>query len=366
MSLAGTIVAAAARERSAEAAAWWKSGLTLTALVLAMTAVAVLSLATGAVPLGPERVLHILWTGRPGGLDPALARDATIVLDIRLPRTLVGLTVGAALAFSGALLQGLFRNPLADPALIGVSSGAAFAAALVIVFGHRFATGPAVLPFQILPAASFAGALITTILLYAVATQRGRTSIATMLLAGVALAALAGAGTGFLSFLSDDRQLRDISFWMLGSIGGSTWTKALAILPMLGCVLAAGPLLARALNALVLGEAEAFHLGIAVERVKRIAIVTVSVAVGAAVSTAGLVGFVGLIVPHVVRMTVGPDHRLLLPASALLGAAFLVLADMVARTIVAPAELPLGIVTALVGAPYFLWRLLRRDTAIDG
>lgn len=345
-----------------------KAVLVLALLALAVAAAAILALGSGAVPLGAERVLRILWLGRSGiAGDPGLARDAAIVLDIRLPRILVAIVIGASLAFSGALLQGLFRNPLADPMLVGVSPGAALAAAAVIVFGHRLAVpGSASLPFPVLPAASFAGALLTTTLLYAIATRRGKTSIGTMLLAGVALSALAGAGTGFLSFASNDRQLRDISFWMLGSLGGATWTKVWVIAPMLGVVLACGPFLARALNAFVLGEAEAFHLGFAVQRTKRLAIVAVAVAVGAAVSTAGLVGFVGLVVPHVIRMAVGPDHRLLLPASALLGAVLLLLADIVARTAVAPAELPIGIVTALIGAPYFLWLLLRQGGALEG
>lgn len=336
-------------------------------LAAGLVAVAIVSLGIGAVPLRVERVAEVLWMGREAARgDPMLMRDAVIVLDIRLPRMFVGLLVGAALATAGALLQGLFRNPLADPALVGVSSGSALAAAAVIVLGHRFAVGPGPLPFAFLPIASFVGALAATFLLYAIATRRGRTSVATMLLAGVALAALAGSGTGFLAFLSDDRQLRDLSFWTLGSIGGATWTKLWTIAPLIGVSLAVAVFLARALNALILGEAEAFHLGIPVERVKRMTILAVALGVGAAVATAGLIGFVGLVVPHVIRLVVGPDHRLLLPASALLGAGLLLAADMAARVVVAPAELPIGIVTALIGAPYFLWLLLRQNTSLDG
>lgn len=342
-----------------------KPVVVLGALSLLFVAVALVSLGTGAVSIPIERVARVILAGRDVQGEPALLRDAMIVLDIRLPRTLAGLAIGAALAVSGALLQGLFRNPLADPTLVGVSSGSALAAALVIVLGHRFATGPGPLPFEILPPASFCGALAATLVLYAIATRRGRTSIATMLLAGIALAALAGAGTGFLAFLSDDRQLRDLTFWTLGSLGGATWTKVFVVGPMIMVVLLLLPFLARALNALALGEAEAFHLGVAVERVKGVAIMTVAVAVGAAVATAGLIGFVGLVVPHVLRILIGPDHRLLLPAAALLGGALLVAADMVARVAVAPAELPIGIVTAFIGAPYFLWLLLRRGTALD-
>ena len=338
--------------------------LVLAILAAGALAAAVASLGLGAVPIAPGRVLRILAEGRPAGaLDPALARDASIILDIRLPRTLIGLLVGASLAAAGALLQGLFRNPLADPGLVGVSSGSALGAALVIVLGHGLVAGP--LPFPLLPAAAFLGALAATFLLYAIATRRGRTSIATMLLAGIALAALAGAGTGFLAFVSDDRQLRDLTFWTLGSLGGATWTKLGTVaVPLLLC-LAGAPLLGRALNALVLGEAEAFHLGVAVQRAKRLTILAVAVAVGTSVATAGLVGFVGLVVPHLIRLSVGPDHRLLLPASALAGGTLLIAADIAARLVVAPAELPLGIVTALFGAPYFLWLLLRRGSELD-
>lgn len=341
-----------------------KAVLVLAALAAVVVLVGLASLGTGAVRLSPARVAAILWAGREAGLaDGASARDAVIVFDIRMPRTLIGFLVGGALATAGALLQGLFRNPLADPALVGVSSGAGIAAAAVIVLGHLVVTGP--LPFAMLPVASFVGALAATSLLYAIATRRGRTSIATMLLAGIAIAALASAGIGYLAFLSDDRQLRDLSFWTLGSVGGSTWGKLSVVGPLIGAVLCAAPFLSRALNALVLGEAEAFHLGIAVERSKRLVILLTAVSVGAAVAVAGLISFVGLVVPHVIRLAIGPDHKLLLPASALGGAILLVAADMVARVIVAPAELPIGIVTAFIGAPYFLWLLLRRNTVLD-
>ena len=339
--------------------------LVLGALAALAAAAALVSMGVGAIPLPVERVLAVLWHGRSGAVDATFARDATIVLDIRLPRTLAALAVGAALACAGAVQQGLFRNPLADPAIVGVSSGSALAAAAAIVLGHRFVTGPGPLPFALLPLASFAGALAATTLLYAIATRRGRTSVAIMLLAGIALAALAGAGVGFLAFLSDDRQLRDLSFWTLGSVGGATWSKVSVLGPVIAATLVLIPLLARALNGLVLGEAEAFHLGIPVERAKRTAILAVAILVGTAVASAGLISFVGLVVPHAIRMVAGPDHRMLLPAAALGGAALLVAADMVARIAVAPAELPIGIVTALIGAPYFLWLLLRRGTALD-
>ncbi|HJE25025.1 MAG TPA: iron ABC transporter permease [Methylorubrum populi] len=338
-------------------------------LALLLAAILLLSLGSGAVRIPPGRVLDILLQGGASGAgDPTLARDALVVLNIRLPRTLLGLMVGAGLAVSGALMQGLFRNPLADPALVGVSAGAGLAAATVIVLGDRLlaaANLPGPLPYSALPVAAFSGGLATTYGLYRVATRAGRTSVATMLLAGLAAAALAGALTGLLVYASDDRQLRDLTFWSLGSLSGATWTKVMTSAPAILPVLVTVPFLGRGLNALVLGEAEAFHLGVPVERLKRVAILLVAVAVGAGVAAAGVIGFVGLVVPHGLRLLIGPEHRRLLPACALLGGALLVLADVVARLVVAPAELPIGIVTAIVGAPVFLWLLLGRGALAD-
>ena len=335
----------------------------LAALGALLVLVSIAALGAGAVPIPPERILAILWEAATvGGSE---GREALVVLGIRLPRLLTGLLVGAALAVSGALMQGLFRNPLADPGLVGVSSGAGLAAGITIVLGERLA--PAALgidPFALLPVGAFLGGLATTFLLYAISTRGGRTSIATMLLACIALGALAGALSGFLAYLSDDQQLRDLTFWSLGSLGGATWSKLAVIAPILAGVLVATPILARALNALSLGEAEAYHLGVPVERAKTAIVVLVAAAVGASVAAAGVIGFVGIVVPHLLRLAIGPDHRALLPACALLGGALLVAADILARTIVAPAELPIGIVTAAIGAPFFLWLLLRRRALV--
>jgi iron complex transport system permease protein len=336
-------------------------------LGLLVSAILFLSLALGAIPIPPMRIFAILGCA-PGSSDPTWARDALVVLNLRLPRTLLGLMVGAGLAVSGALMQGLFRNPLADPALVGVSAGAGLAAAAVIVLGDRVLAAlsiPGSMPYLALPAAAFLGGLATTYGLYRVAARSGRISVATMLLAGIALAALTGALTGLLVFASNDRQLRDLTFWSLGSLSGATWTKVATSTPAILPILLTVPFLGRGLNALVLGEAEAFHLGIAVERLKRIVIVLVALAVGAGVAAAGVIGFVGLVVPHVLRLLIGPEHRRLLPACALLGGALLVLADIIARLVVAPAELPIGIVTAIVGAPVFLWLLLGRGALAD-
>jgi iron complex transport system permease protein len=269
------------------------------------------------------------------------------------------------LAAAGAIMQGLFRNPLAEPGLVGVSAGAALAAASTIVLGDRIlAASGLILPFAALPIAAFAGALVTTALLYRIATREGRTSIATLLLAGLAIGALAQAAIGLLIFMADDRQLRDITFWTLGSLSGSTWDKAVTIAPFLAVLLLSLPFIANGLDLMVLGEAEAFHMGVAVERLKRAAIVLVAAAAGAAVAFAGIIGFVGIIVPHLLRLALGPGHRVLLPASLCFGAIMLLGADTFARVLVAPAELPIGVVTAILGAPFFLVLLLRQRALV--
>lgn len=333
--------------------------MTLAVLAGLLLLVAVVAIGIGPAGLTPGRVVALLAAGP--GTDRFPVSETIIVWQIRLPRVLMGAIIGASLAVAGATLQGLFRNPLADPGLVGVSPGAALGAVAVIVLGNGV-LAPLVQPLGIfaLPIAAFIGALLSTMLLYAIATRGGRTSVATLLLAGIALGALASAITGFFLFLSDDDQLRDITFWTLGGLGGTTWLKLSACGPIMLAALLAGRVLARGLNALTLGEAEAFHLGLEVQRLKFLAIVLVAGAVGASVAAAGIIGFVGIIVPHLLRLAVGADHRFLLPGSALLGAALLVLADALARTVAAPAELPIGIITAAIGAPFFLWLLLRR------
>ena len=333
--------------------------LVIVSLLTALTVVVVLALTIGAAGIPLSRLPAALGIG--DAMHPLAARDQLVLWSIRIPRIAAAAIVGALLAMSGAIMQGLFRNPLADPALVGVSSGGAFAAASAIVFTDS-ALGQnlhAIQPY-ILPFAAFAGSLGTTVLLYRIASRGGRTSIALFLLAGIAIAAIANAGIGLLVFAADDRQLRDITFWMLGSMSGATWTKTATLAPVLMVALAACLFVARGLDVLVLGEAEAFHAGVDVERLKRIAIVLVSAMTGVAVSVCGVVGFVGIVIPHLLRLMIGPGHRLLLPASACLGAFLLVGADTLARSIVAPAEMPIGILTAAVGAPFFLMMLLRQ------
>ncbi|WP_315919716.1 iron ABC transporter permease [Mesorhizobium sp. SP-1A] len=341
-----------------------RARLVLALLVLLLAATVLFSLASGA---SDASALAVLREWLSGGAGEALStRDRVIIHDIRLPRVVLGVLVGATLAVSGAVMQGLFRNPLADPGLVGISSGAGLGAVSVIVLGGTWLAPVTVfLGASTLPLAAFCGGLACTVILYRIATRQGRTSVATMLLAGIALAALAMALTGMLVFMADDRQLRDLTFWQLGSLGGATWQKIGAAGFVMVPALAAMSLLAPGLNALSLGEATAAHLGVAVQRMKYVAIVGVSAAVGAAVAVSGGIGFVGIVVPHLLRLVMGPDNRYLLPGSALLGAALLLLADAFARTVAAPAELPIGIVTAALGGPFFLWILLRRRGIVD-
>lgn len=293
-------------------------------------------------------------------------RDQVVLFDIRMPRTAMGALVGAALAVSGAILQGLFRNPLADPTIVGVSAGASLGAILAIVLGGALpAAIGAALGFYLVPFAAFVGSWLATMTLYRVATRRGRTSVATMLLAGIALAALIQALSGMLIYVADDAQLRTLTFWAMGSLAGATWSKLWIAAPLILIPLCASPTLARGLNGLALGEAAAGHMGIPVQRLKNLSILTVAAATGAAVAVSGGIGFVGIVVPHLLRLFSGPDHRFLLINSGLLGAALLLMADVISRVIVAPAELPIGIITALIGGPFFLWILLRKRGLLE-
>ncbi|MBZ5758823.1 MULTISPECIES: FecCD family ABC transporter permease [Rhizobium] len=335
-----------------------------TLAALAMFAL-LFSVTTGASDASAFDVVHDLFRGT-GAATALSMRDHIIVFDIRLPRAILGFLIGASLAVSGAIMQGLFRNPLADPGLVGVSSGASFGAVVMIVLGSTLAAPIyAVLGIYALPLAAFAGGLVTTLLLYRIATRDGQTSVATMLLAGIALGALAMAATGVLVYMADDRQLRDLTFWSMGSLAGATWTKIAAAGPIIVLSLVAIPVIARGLNAITLGEAAAFHMGVPVQRLKTVAILVVAAATGASVAVSGGIGFVGIVVPHALRMVIGPDHRYLLPASALLGGTLLIFADVLARTIVSPAEMPIGIITAAVGGPFFLWILLRNRTRLS-
>jgi iron complex transport system permease protein len=281
------------------------------------------------------------------------AFERAVILELRLPRTLLAILVGATLAQCGAVAQGLFRNPLADPGIIGVSAGAALGAVLAIFLL------PAGAGWWALPLAAFAGGFVTTLLVYSLARSPLGTSVLVLLLAGVAVSALAGSVIGLVSYLSDDERLRDVTLWQLGSLARAGDARLGLVAVVFVALALRFQYRARALNALLLGESEARHLGIPVERLKLELVVLVALGVGVAVAASGMIGFVGLIVPHAIRMLCGPDHRLLLPLSALGGAVLLLAADASARLVLMPAELPVGIVTGLLGAPFFVFLLLR-------
>lgn len=322
--------------------------------LLACAFVATLCLGAAKLPL------ESVWLGLTGRGDQLSALDRTVLHSIRLPRALGGVLVGAVLGLCGAAMQGLFRNPLADPGLIGVTGGAAFGAVLHVKFAATLLAGVSVFLGQFsLPVFALVGALCAVAFMHRASIIDGRVVVALMLLAGVGINALAGAGTGLVLFFADDDQLRQFTFWTLGSLGQVTWAKLGGALPFVLPALFLVPRHARALDALLLGESEAGHLGVDLRRLKRALIFATAAGVGAAVSISGGIGFIGLVVPHLVRQLFGPDHRWLVPGSAVLGAALLLSADLLARTVAAPAELPVGIITAALGAPVF-FSLLQR------
>ena len=337
---------------------------TLGLTVLLLATALVLAATQGAYALGGGRLAGLLWDGVGGslaGLQGEPAVDAQVFFNIRLPRLLLGVAAGAGLAVAGALMQGIFRNPLADPGLIGVSSGAALAAALTIVLGAAWWPDvPRALGSWTLVASAFAGGMAVTAVVYALSRAEAGARVGMMLLAGIAINAVAGAGLGLLSYMATDEQLRSLQFWLLGSLGGARWSAVGLVCGLVVLALVWALPLARSLNALSLGEVQASLLGVDVRRLQQRAVLAAAVAVGAVTATTGIIGFVGLVAPHVVRLVAGPDHRVLLPASALLGAALVLLADAAARTLAQPAELPLGVLTALLGGPFFL--LLLRAT----
>jgi len=282
----------------------------------------------------------------------------TILFEIRTPRVILAGFVGAALALAGAALQGLFRNPLADPGLIGVSSGAALGAIAMIVLGSGLNLLPELMPYA-LPVAAVLGALTVTIFLYLFASYYGQFSILTVILLGIAINALASVGIGVFQYLSDDAQLRSLVFWMMGSFGRASWE---IVMPAMAIVIISLVLLlsqTKNLDRLQLGEAEAWFLGVDVKKLKRLIILSVSAAVGAGVSISGIIGFVGLVVPHIVRLVLGSSHRLVLPGSVLIGATLMIIADLISRILHSPAEVPISLVTSAIGAPFFLWLISR-------
>ncbi|MCV6625687.1 MAG: iron ABC transporter permease [Cellvibrionaceae bacterium] len=335
-----------------------RPGYLLWGLALCLPLALWMALAAGSQWASPQALWFSL-SAQDGSID------ALIINSIRLPRAVFAVLVGAILATAGAVMQGLFRNPLADPSLIGVNGGASLGASLALVVGLGLIGQSPLGDFMLVALGAFAGAIMTTILVYRLSAAEQGHSVAMMLLAGIAVTAFAAAVTNLLEYLASNEHLRRISIWEMGSLEGvKAWQ--LILLALLGVGFFALTLArAQALNALLLGESEARHLGVDVQGLKRSMIMAVALVTALVVALAGIIGFVGLIVPHVVRLLIGPNHRYLLPASALAGALLLLLADTLARTIVAPAELPVGVVTALAGAPFFI-SLLRQRRAMFG
>jgi iron complex transport system permease protein len=333
----------------------------ITMLVVLLPAALLVALLTGPIFISPFDLFEIYF--RP--TESGNIQEQMILSSIRLPRLLLGCFIGISLSICGAAMQGLFRNPLADPSLIGVTSGASAGASCVIVLGGVWLE-QAAFGLPLVAFGASVGGLIAVVIVYRIATSATGTSVATMLLAGIAISAVAGALNNLFSYFADNDMLRRISLWQMGSLDGANWqrvTIAAIVALTLRVVL---PRLSVALNALLLGESEARHLGIDVERLKRMLIILTAIGVGSSVALAGVIAFIGLVVPHIVRLLIGPDHRYVIPASALAGAILLVLADSLARIIVAPAELPTGILTALLGAPVFFSLLAQQRSLRSG
>lgn len=319
------------------------------------------SLTVGAVGIPLKEVIIILLKNI--GLFSTATVDETytvVMTTIRLPRIIMTVLIGAALGISGASLQGLFRNPLVEPSLIGVSGGSATAAVMIIVFGSSLLPVlPAWMYNFLISIVAFAGGCVATFFVLRLSMNSGRTNIAVLVLTGVAVNALTGALIGVAIFNANENQLNTFMFWTLGDLGGATWEKLSIAAPILLASTIILSLFAQPLNAFALGESDAYHMGVNVEKVKRMMIFLSALAVGVSVSLAGIIGFVGLIVPHVIRTLFHSDNILVLPASAFGGALLLLIADIIARTIVSPAELPIGVVTALIGSPFFIALLLK-------
>ena len=328
-----------------------------------------LGLSVGPVPMDMQQLFQVLLHlfNDATSLDPAMAGLQTIVADIRLPRTLLAWIVGAGLAISGAAMQGLFRNPLADPSIIGVTSGASLGASIaVVIIGSSISASEQWGGLSILVLGAFVGGLLAVLTVYRLSTgssdhfASSSTSVATMLLVGIAITALAGAGNSLLAYMSDNETMRRISLWNMGGLDAASQPRVI----LAACIIVPAVFLlmrfSRQLDAMLLGESEARHLGVDVQRIKWSLVVIVAFAVASSVALAGVIGFVGLVVPHMLRMVIGPGHRRLLPYSALAGGLMLVAADIVARVILSPAEMPVGVITAILGAPLFIILLRQR------
>jgi iron complex transport system permease protein len=343
-----------------------RGALSIAVLGILLLLVIILATGTGAMHISPAQVIAILLKKMGVTLPVSYPGHMTAVLwMIRLPRVILAVLIGGGLGIAGAALQGLFRNPLADPALIGVSSGASLTAAVLIVLESQLyhaiqgSVALSMLQTYLHNLVTFAGAILTVWVVFRLSVSGSRAVISIMLLCGIAINALCGAFTGLMTYVADNEQLRDITFWALGSLGGASWQTVLAVLPFVLIPVIMLPRMALALNIFSLGEREAMHSGVKVNTLKTRLIIYTTMAVAAGVAVAGVIGFIGLVVPHIIRQFTGPDHRVLIPCAALAGAILLTVADLLCRTIIAPEELPVGIITAIAGAPVFIWLILK-------
>ena len=322
--------------------------------LLLLVVLAVISLYMGVYEFEKHSITEIMATiFNPNTAIPE--GDRFVLLELRLPRIVMAILIGSALAVSGTCLQGMFKNPLATPDLIGITAGSTLFAAITIVLGSSFKKYiPEVLHYSILSIGAFIGALIAMTFIYRISTSKGKTNVIIMLLSGVAITALTRAVTGFLTYLSTDEELRDLTFWEMGSLGAASWTKngilAVVIAVAYSFLITKG----KALNAMMLGERDAQHLGIPVEKVKKRIVILTALMVGTSVAFAGTIGFVGLIIPYILRLIFKSNYHIILPLSAVLGSILLLTADTISRTLVAPSEIPIGILTAFMGAPIFI------------
>ncbi len=322
-------------------------------LIAVLFAISFAELIYGPVQLSLSQV----WQALMGQSEPM---PSAIITQIRAPRLVLGMGIGLSLALCGAVMQGLLRNPLADPGLIGISGGASAAVVIVIVLGDiLFVNIPMEVRLYILPIAAFLGALLVTSLILMLSRQQGEMSVARLILVGVAINSIAGAGIGFLTYISSDQQLRDLTFWSMGSLAKAGWFSVLIALGLMSVSSVYLMFYKRSLDLFQIGERAAYHSGLNVDRIKFTACAACAVAVGAGVSVAGPIGFIGLVAPHMARILVGPAHRYVLPASALIGGILLLGADLIVRNIMPPQELPIGLATSLIGGPFFLFLLIR-------
>jgi len=332
------------------------------ALAAALVASVLLSSVVGQLPITPAELVGSVL--RSVGVDTGWAPDDRLVEStiwiVRFPRIVMGLAVGAALAVAGAVMQAIFGNPLAEPGVVGVSSGAALGAAAAIVFGVTALGSWSIALF------AFGGGLLATLVVYFVSRANGRTEVVTLLLTGIAINAFAGAGLAFLLFVGDTASREQITFWQLGSLGGSLWREVAIVAPVMAAGTVAAVALGKRYDLLALGERNARHLGVNVEALRIGSIVLVALLTGVAVAFCGIIAFVGLVVPHVIRMAIGPSHRPLIVASAVGGGALITVADLLARTMVPGADLPIGMLTSLIGGPFFFYLLYRQRKRSGG